>query len=258
MSTLSVLDQVIDLSLVPGTVSDQSQTISTPITSNTPKSTPCPSSKNNSANVDVPDEGTTSTTAEPIVVLPTSSAKVTPSTPESTSEAHATNILPETTDEVITNVVSKENYLFADLYIIDGPSSSVSTSTDSVSFEVNQLSYGKHGNLAWKELNKSFQITSFKSLPLKIQHLDVGLPGVYVTGIIDISQHKKMAKAFGTAMMAVPHKKAKPMESDILSYDWLVKRPDSVASKYRFLRFRPTHMKENLVKGGRKIHFKIV
>ena len=283
VSTLSVLDQVVDLTLVSGTVTGLSQTISTPITSNTPRSTHCPSPKsslelictgqseqssenqspikssknNNSVNEDVPDEDTTSTTAEsivavkPLVVLPTSSAPATPKTPENTSEPHASNILPDTTDEVITKV-QKEN----DLNVIDEPSSSLSATS---SADVCELFYGKKADEAWKKLKERFQNSeNHASIPLKIQHLDVGLPDVYVTGIIDISQHKVMLDDFAEALMAMPHKRAKPLEGDILGNDWLVKRPDSVSSKDQFVRFRPTHMKENLVKGRRETHLTIV
>ena len=280
VSTLSVLDQVVDLTLVSGSVTGLSQTISTPITSITPRSTHCPSPKpglelvsidqseqssenqspikssknNDSVNEDVPDEDTTSTTAEsivavkPLVVLPTSSAPATPSVPEATSEPHTNGVLPEATDEVIPKEVPKES----NLNVIDESSSSLSAT----SADVCELFYGKNADEAWKMLKEKLQASEHQtSLPLKIQHLDVGSPDVYVTGIIDISQHKEMADEFAKALMAVPHKKAKPIESEILGNDWLVKRPHSVSSKDQFVRFRPTHMKENLVKGRQKTHY---
>ena len=265
MSTLTVLDQVIDLSLVSSTVTGLSQTVSTPITSITPGSTECPTPKssselftgqsdqsspivssqtNNSTNEDVPNEDDTSTTAEsivvvnPIVALPTPPAPEIPSAPKVNTEPQTVNSLAETTDEIIKEVVPEEKNSIDE-----------KTSVSSGEYTTNEVHYAKKADQAWKKLESKIPEQDKYSWPVKIQHLDLESPDVYVTGIIDITNLKDMSREFSEILIAVPHSKAKPIESDILGNDWLVKRPKSISAKDPFVRFRPTHVKDNLVKG---------
>ena len=109
------------------------------------------------------------------------------------------------------------------------------------------MHYSKKASEAWAKLKEKFPEQT--NWPVKIQHLDLGSPEVYVTAIIDITEHKDMSDEFAKALIVVPHSKAKPLESDILGNDWLVKRPETISSKNEFVRFRPTHIKDNMVKG---------
>lgn len=264
MSTLAVLDQVIDLSLVSSTVTGLSQTVSTPMTSNTPRSTDCPSPKsssildflstgqsnlssqiessknNNSTNEDALDEDTASTTAESIVVVLPTPPVIAPPAPEAPSQPEPVNIVSER-DEILSKPVSEP----VTPSVIDETISIVSSEGTTV--DASEVHYTKKASEAWAKLKEKFPEQT--NWPVKIQHLDLGSPEVYVTAIIDITEHKDMSDEFAKALIAVPHSKAKPLESDILGNDWLVKRPETISSKNEFVRFRPTHIKDNMVKG---------
>ena len=261
VSTLAVLDHVIDLSLVSSTVTGLSQTVSTPMTSNTPRSTDCPSPKsssdlstgqsnlssqiessknNNSTNEDALDEDTASTTAESIVVVLPTPPVIAPQAPEAPSQPEPVNIVSER-DEILSKPVSEP----VTPSVIDETISIVSSEGTTV--DASEVHYTKKASEAWEKLKEKFPEQT--NWPVKIQHLDLGSPEVYVTAIIDITEHKDMSDEFAKALIAVPHSKAKPLESDILGNDWLVKRPETISSKNEFVRFRPTHIKDNMVKG---------
>ena len=261
VSTLAVLDQVIDLSLVSSTVTGLSQTVRTPMTSNTPRSTDCPSPKsssdlstgqsnlssqiessknNNSTNEDALDEDTASTTAESIVVVLPTPPVIAPQAPEAPSQPEPVNIVSER-DEILSKPVSEP----VTPSVIDETISIVSSEGTTV--DASEVHYTKKASEAWAKLKEKFPEQT--NWPVKIQHLDLGSPEVYVTAIIDITEHKDMSDEFAKALIAVPHSKAKPLESDILGNDWLVKRPETISSKNEFVRFRPTHIKDNMVKG---------
>ena len=263
VSTLAVLDQVIDLSLVSSTVTGLSQTVSTPMTSNTPRSTDCPSPKsssdlstgqsnlssqiessknNNFTNEDALDEDTTSTTAESIVVVVPTPPIIAPPAPEAPSQSEPVNIVSER-DEILSKPVSEP--VTQSLSVTDETISIVSSEATTV--DASEVHYTKKASEAWAKLKEKFPEQT--NWPVKIQHLDLGSPEVYVTAIIDITEHKDMSDEFAKALIVVPHSKAKPLESDILGNDWLVKRPETISSKNEFVRFRPTHIKDNMIKG---------
>ena len=266
VSTLAVLDQMIDLSLVSSTVTGLSQTVSTPMTSNTPRSTHCPSPKssldlstgvssqiessknNNSTNEDALDEDTASTTAESIVVVLPKPPTIAPPAPEAPSQPEPVDIVSERDEALSKSVlepVSPSKPVTPSLSVTDDTISIVSSEATTV--DVSEVHYTKKASEAWAKLKEKFPEQT--NWPVKIQHLDLGTPDVYVTAVIDITEHKDMSDEFAKALIAVPHSKAKPLDSDILGNDWLVKRPETISSKNQFVRFRPTHMKDDMVKG---------
>ena len=257
---------MIDLSLVSSTVTGLSQTVSTPMTSNTPRSTHCPSPKssldlstgvssqiessknNNSTNEDALDEDTASTTAESIVVVLPKPPTIAPPAPEAPSQPEPVDIVSERDEALskpVPEPVSPSKPVTPSLSVTDDTISIVSSEATTV--DVSEVHYTKKASEAWAKLKEKFPEQN--NWPVKIQHLDLGTPDVYVTAVIDITEHKDMSDEFAKALIAVPHSKAKPLDSDILGNDWLVKRPETISSKNQFLRFRPTHMKDDMVKG---------
>lgn len=263
VSTLAVLDQVIDLSLVSSTVTGLSQTVNTPIPSNTPRSTHCPSPKssldisagqsnvssqielsknNNSTNADALDEDTASTTAESIVVAVPTPTVTAPPAPKVPPQPEPVTNVSESVGEEVLEPLPNRTVTPAYTEEIRSIASSEATTVDT-----SEVIYSKKASEAWAKLKEKFPNQT--NWPVKIQHLDLGLPEVYVTAIIDITEHKDMSDEFDKALTVVPQSKAKPIESEILGNDWLVKRPESISSKNQFIRFRPTHIKDNMVKG---------
>ena len=257
---------MIDLSLVSSTVTGLSQTVSTPVTSNTPRSTHCPSPKssldlstgvssqiessknNNSTNEDALDEDTASTTAESIVVVLPKPPAIAQPAPEAPSQPEPVDIVSErdeTLSKPVPEPVSPSKPVTPSLSVTDDTISIVSSEATTV--DVSEVHYTKEASEAWVKLKEKFPEQT--NWPVKIQHLDLGTPDVYVTVVIDITEHKDMSDEFAKALIVVPHSKAKPLESDILGNDWLVKSPETISSKNQFVRFRPTHMKDDMVKG---------
>ena len=72
----------------------------------------------------------------------------------------------------------------------------------------------------------------------------------YFARTLDISNNPTMSDKYNKAL--VPVTKIRPTESDIIGNDWLVKSPNSIPasqSRSEYLRFRPTHIKDTVVKG---------